>query len=42
MCTDLEDGDIICPKCGNNKLADMYVDMLFWVCNKCGYNSQKG
>ena len=37
---DLEDDAIKCPECGNNDLANIYVEPLGFQCEKCGYDSR--
>ena len=37
---DLEEGDIVCPKCGNEKFDELYIEPLGFQCLKCGYDSR--
>jgi predicted nucleic-acid-binding Zn-ribbon protein len=39
---DLEEGDIVCPKCGNDNfdIEHMYIEPLGFKCLRCGYDSR--
>lgn len=37
---DLEEGDIVCPKCGNDRFDKLYIEPLGFQCLKCGYDSR--
>lgn len=38
---DLEQGELVCPNCGNNDIYKFYIEPLGFQCELCGYDSRK-
>lgn len=36
---DIEEGEIVCPKCGNFKFDKLWIDPLGFSCEVCGFDS---